>query len=58
MVNWRYGYLANWEEASDFFSIYQTLLLSGYVQALTNDLTSAVESFHKALGIRREDTFR
>jgi len=29
----------------------------GYVQTLTNDLTSAVESFHKALGIRREDTF-
>ena len=29
----------------------------GYVQTLTNDLTAAVESFHKALGIRREDTF-
>merc|ERR1719369_1004513 len=29
----------------------------GYVQTLTHDLTSAVESFHKALGIRREDTF-
>ncbi len=34
------------------------IICSGYVQALTNDLTSAVESFHKALGIRREDTFR
>ena len=30
----------------------------GYVQTLTGDLTNAVESFHKALGIRREDTFR
>ena len=29
----------------------------GYVQTLTGDLTNAVESFHKALGIRREDTF-
>jgi len=29
----------------------------GYVQTLSNDLTAAVESFHKALGIRREDTF-
>lgn len=29
----------------------------GFVQTLTGDLTAAVESFHKALGIRREDTF-
>ena len=29
----------------------------GYVQTLTGDLTNAVESFHKALGIRREDAF-
>ena len=29
----------------------------GYVQSLTGDLASAVQSFHKALGIRREDTF-
>ena len=29
----------------------------GYVQTLTGDLTNAVENFHKALGIRREDAF-
>lgn len=29
----------------------------GYVQSLVGDLNNAVESFHKALGIRREDTF-
>ena len=29
----------------------------GYVQTLTGDLTNAVESFYKALGIRREDAF-
>ena len=33
-------------------STYSTLC---YVQTLTGDLTNAVESFHKALGIRRED---
>ena len=35
-------------------SIYSAL---GYVQTLTGDLTNAVENFHKALGIRREDAF-
>jgi len=29
----------------------------GYVQTLVGDLANGVESFHKALGIRREDTF-
>ena len=29
----------------------------GYVQYLNSDVPNAVESFHKALGIRREDTF-
>jgi len=29
----------------------------GYVYSLTNDLTSAVEYFHQALGLRRDDTF-
>jgi hypothetical protein len=30
----------------------------GYVQTLTNDLTAAVESFHKALGISQEKKSR
>jgi len=29
----------------------------GYVETLTKDLTSAVESFHRALGLRRDDAF-
>jgi len=29
----------------------------GYVHALRGDLLEAIESFHKALGIRRDDTF-
>jgi len=29
----------------------------GFLMSLTNDLTSAVEYFHRALGLRREDTF-
>jgi hypothetical protein len=29
----------------------------GYVHALMGDLIEAVEAFHKALGIRRDDTF-
>ena len=29
----------------------------GYVHSLTNDLTAAVEFFHRALGLRRDDTF-
>ncbi|XP_023346984.1 cell division cycle protein 16 homolog isoform X1 [Eurytemora carolleeae] len=29
----------------------------GYVQTLIKDLTSAVESFHRALGLRKDDTF-
>ena len=36
--------------ASTFSSI-------GYVHALKGDLIEAVEAFHKALGIRRDDTF-
>ena len=36
--------------ASTFSSI-------GYVYALKGDLIEAVEAFHKALGIRRDDTF-
>ena len=29
----------------------------GYVQALQGDLVEAVEAFHKALSLRRDDTF-
>lgn len=29
----------------------------GYVQSLCGDLADAVESFHKALSLRRDDTF-
>lgn len=29
----------------------------GYAQALQGDLAESVESFHKALGLRRDDTF-
>ena len=29
----------------------------GYVHALKGELIEAVEAFHKALGIRRDDTF-
>lgn len=36
--------------ASTFSSI-------GYVYALKGELVEAVEAFHKALGIRRDDTF-
>merc|ERR1712183_1158073 len=60
-----YRKLGRYSEALSFHQ--QALVLSplnpstysalGYVQTLTNDLTAAVESFHKALGIRREDTF-
>ena len=60
-----YRKLGRYNEAISFHQ--QALVLSplnpttysalGYVQTLTNDLTAAVESFHKALGIRREDTF-
>jgi len=60
-----YRKLGKYSEALSFHQ--QALVLSplnpstysalGYVQTLTNDLTAAVESFHKALGIRREDTF-
>jgi len=60
-----YRKLGRYSEALSFHQ--QALVLSplnpstysalGYVQTLTNDLTSAVESFHKALGIRRDDTF-
>jgi anaphase-promoting complex subunit 6 len=54
-----------YEEALAFFK--QALVLSplnpstyssiGFVMSLTNDLSGAVEYFHKALGLRPEDTF-
>jgi len=60
-----YRKLGRYEEALSFHQ--QALVLRplnpstysaiGYVQSLTGDLMGAVESFHKALGIRREDTF-
>ena len=34
-----------------------TFCAIGYTQALMGDATEAVEAFHKALGIRREDAF-
>merc|ERR1719341_1576371 len=60
-----YRKLRRYEEALSFHQ--QALVLRplnpstysaiGFVQSLTGDLMGAVESFHKALGIRREDTF-
>lgn len=52
---------------SSLFCLSQALVLSplnasthaamGYVHALTGDVLEAVEMFHKALAIRRDDTF-
>lgn len=34
-----------------------TLACIGFVQALQNNLSDAVETFHKALGLKKDDSF-
>lgn len=34
-----------------------TLACMGYVQALLGEVAASVETFHKALGLRRDDSF-